>query len=351
MAAFSNRERCEMYECFILCGRNDERAAEMYSNKYPERRQPNRCLFRRLRNNLMNYGTFVKTKRDRHFDENKENMVLQAVVEQPRNSLREIERTTGIPRSTASVILKRFNYHPYHERPCQGLQHGDQLRRVDFSQWFIRKCDEIPNFCMKVLWSDESRFTNCGMFNRRNTVFWADENPFLAREVRHQIKWGFNVWIGIIGGHIVGPVFYNDNLNAARYLDMLQTDVAECIMELPLGTVQNMFFQQDGAPPHNAQIVSDFLNNEYGGSWIGNRGPILWPARSPDLTPLDFFVWGFLKDRVYSKSYENQDALRGAVEEAVNQITQQKIRESCEAVLERCRLCIRENGGLFEQFL
>ncbi|KZC14193.1 hypothetical protein WN55_06624, partial [Dufourea novaeangliae] len=30
-------------------------------------------------------------------------------------------------------------------------------------------------------------------------------------------------------------------------------------------------------------------------------GPMLWPARSPDLTPLDFFVWGTLKDKVYKE--------------------------------------------------
>jgi hypothetical protein len=29
------------------------------------------------------------------------------------------------------------------------------------------------------------------------------------------------------------------------------------------------------------------------------RGPMEWPPRSPDLTPIDFFLWGFVKDNVY----------------------------------------------------
>jgi hypothetical protein len=36
------------------------------------------------------------------------------------------------------------------------------------------------------------------------------------------------------------------------------------------------------------------------GQWVGQGGPIVWPPCSPDLTPLDFFLWGCVKDQVYS---------------------------------------------------
>jgi len=45
--------------------------------------------------------------------------------------------------------------------------------------------------------------------------------------------------------------------------------------------------------------VRAFLNNVFRARWIGRRGEIEWPARSPDLTPLDYFLWDYLKDRVY----------------------------------------------------
>ncbi|KAJ4429330.1 hypothetical protein ANN_26334 [Periplaneta americana] len=35
------------------------------------------------------------------------------------------------------------------------------------------------------------------------------------------------------------------------------------------------------------------------GRWIGRGGPVAWPAQSPDLTPLDFFLWGCMKEKVY----------------------------------------------------
>lgn len=350
MDRFSNSDKYQMLECFILCGRNDELAAEMYLDRYPERRQPEKSIFRRLRDNLINNGSFVKPK-GRRRNENNENIVLQAVVENPRTSLREIENTLGVARSTAGSILKRAKFKPYRERASQGLQNGDEIRRTQFCHWFIEKHIVNPYFFKKILWSDESRFTNCGMFNRKNTIFWSDENPHLVRGIRQQVRWGFNVWISVIDTHVIGPFFFNENLNSERYLELLLTHIAEGIEELPLATCQNMYFQQDGAPPHNALLVTNYLNNEYHNNWIGNRGPIGWPARSPDLTPLDFFVWGHLKNKVYSRSYESVEELRQAVEEAVNGMTPDMVRQSCEAVLTRCRLCVRMNGGLFEQWL
>ncbi|KMQ87058.1 hypothetical protein RF55_13774, partial [Lasius niger] len=54
----------------------------------------------------------------------------------------------------------------------------------------------------------------------------------------------------------------------------------------------------DGAPPHYARPVRDFLNLTYSRRWIGRGGHIAWPSRSPDLTS-DFFLWGYFKNTVY----------------------------------------------------
>jgi hypothetical protein len=51
-------------------------------------------------------------------------------------------------------------------------------------------------------------------------------------------------------------------------------------------------------------IAREFLNNNYTNRWIGRRGPIAWPARSPDLNPLDFYLWGHLKTIVYLAAVE-----------------------------------------------
>ena len=39
------------------------------------------------------------------------------------------------------------------------------------------------------------------------------------------------------------------------------------------------------------------MNAIFDEKWIGRGGPVAWPPRSPDLTPPDYFLWGFVKEK------------------------------------------------------
>ncbi|GBM96813.1 hypothetical protein AVEN_161127-1 [Araneus ventricosus] len=62
----------------------------------------------------------------------------------------------------------------------------------------------------------------------------------------------------------------------------------------------NVYFQHDGALAHKTSSVKSYLMEEFGEQIIGYGGFQKWPPRSPDLTPMDFFLWGYLKQQVYS---------------------------------------------------
>ena len=67
--------------------------------------------------------------------------------------------------------------------------------------------------------------------------------------------------------------------------------------QLPAETI---WFQQDGTSLHFGRQVGQYLNETFRGRWIGRKGTIEWPAKSPDLTPLDFFFVGLFKEsRLY----------------------------------------------------
>ncbi|KAI8783316.1 solute carrier organic anion transporter family member 2B1 X3, partial [Biomphalaria glabrata] len=70
------------------------------------------------------------------------------------------------------------------------------------------------------------------------------------------------------------------------------------------------YFQQDGVPPHYHREVRAYLDHNVPGQWIGRRGPIKFPACSPDLTPLDFFLSGTVKDEAYKRIPRHLDTLR-----------------------------------------
>ncbi|GFU14568.1 uncharacterized protein TNCV_1698921 [Trichonephila clavipes] len=70
-----------------------------------------------------------------------------------------------------------------------------------------------------------------------------------------------------------------------------------------------MWFQHDGVPAHFCADVRSALNTKYPGRWIERVGPVNWPARSPDLFCLDFFIWSHLKSFVYTSSVDSDEAL------------------------------------------
>ncbi|GFU14906.1 uncharacterized protein TNCV_3386901 [Trichonephila clavipes] len=55
------------------------------------------------------------------------------------------------------------------------------------------------------------------------------------------------------------------------------------------------WFQQDGATCHAARATIDLLKDTFGDRLISRFGPVNWPPRSCDLTPLDYFLWGYVK--------------------------------------------------------
>ena len=52
-----------------------------------------------------------------------------------------------------------------------------------------------------------------------------------------------------------------------------------------------MWFQQDGATPHTTKETIRILKNIFPGQLISSFSDLHWPARSPDLTDSDFFLW------------------------------------------------------------
>ncbi|KAJ4428453.1 hypothetical protein ANN_24490 [Periplaneta americana] len=142
---------------------------------------------------------------------------------------------------------------------------------------------------------------------------------------------------------IIGPYFFAEKtVTANTYLDMLQL---YAVPQLPDGAI----FQQDGAPPHFANMVRTFLDEQFPARWIGRGSPyITWPARSPDLTPPDFFLWGFVKDQVYRTPVRDLADLQERIYAAVNNVTPQMLHNTWVEVEYRLDISRATNGSHVE---
>lgn len=121
---------------------------------------------------------------------------------------------------------------------------------------------------------------------------------------------------------------------------------------LPLAEHRQIFYQHDGAPPHRTFLVNNFLQATFYDQWIASDGPFLWPPRSPDLTVLDYFIWGTIKNIVYFNPVTTKEDCMARVRDAFASLSQGSIREAThhEFTL-RCEKCLEVQGGHFEHLL
>lgn len=222
--------------------------------------------------------------------------VMLEFEEHPHTSCREASATFNVSHTSIFNILKENKLHPYKMLPTQELMEDDFDRRINFCEEFMEMVNNNIIQLEYVMFSDECTFLLNGHANRQNCRYWSTENPHWIREEHTQYPQKVNVWAGIVGNHIIGPFFIEGNLNGDNYLALLQNDVVPTLINLypnpenPQVPTNTIWFQQDGAPPHYRANVRQYLNSTFPNRWIGRRGAIEWPARSPDLTPLDFFM-------------------------------------------------------------
>jgi hypothetical protein len=95
---------------------------------------------------------------------------------------------------------------------------------------------------------------------------------------------------------VYGPFFFGEKtVNGIIYHNMLELWLMPQLLE----DKPNVVFQHDRAPLHIHNEVITFLNRQLPQQWIGQEGSTSWPLQSPDLTPLNFLLWGFVKEEVY----------------------------------------------------
>lgn len=278
---------------------------------------------------------------------------MLSVTENPNISIRNMNRQLNISYGSVQRVLKKNKLRPYKMQTCQALSEPQKQLRLDFCQLMLNRIRNDHRFLNKIIWTDEATFCTSGISNRQNTRFWSNTNPEFLRPVKFQGRLSVNTWCGIHNGKILGPHFFDRTLRGEKYVNFLDTTFDIFFNEIPPNEQRSAIFQQDGAPPHNVRAATDYLNNKFM-EWIGKSGTIRWPPNSPDLTPLDTFLWGYLKNKVYGNNLNNEDDIKNSVRDEINILNNNHndfIQNATQNLLKRLRLCVEKQGGHFEHLL
>ena len=126
-----------------------------------------------------------------------------------------------------------------HFTPVQHFREGNVERCLKFCRWLLLHNNRDNTFCTRILFSDESLFTQEGLFNAHNLHYWEEENPFIIRERSFQVQWKLNIWAGIIGDQISGPCVPN-RMRSDDYTDFLRKNLPDLLEDLPLNIRRNI---------------------------------------------------------------------------------------------------------------
>ncbi|GFX60088.1 transposable element Tc3 transposase [Trichonephila clavipes] len=229
---------------------------------------------------------------------------------------------------TASCCLKRCQV--IYSQFGLAIHQNDHQARRRFVEWAQNEIAVVSDFHKRILFSDEAHFWLNGYVNKQNCRIWSQANPQVNVETPlHPEK--LTVWCALWAGGIIGPYFFkndeghNVTVNGDRYRAMITNFF---IPEVNNHDVQELWFQQDGATCHTARATIDLLKDTFGDRLISRFGPVNWPPRSCDLTPLDYFLRGYVKSLVYVNKPQTLDHLEGNIRRVIADIRPQMLEKS-----------------------
>ena len=277
-----------------------------------------------------------------NFVDNVKNMIETDPGKSMRSIARDMGRSEGLVRKCVSEDLR---YKSYKMRKGQLLTPKAQEKRLRHCKKLLNKLKHplMPN----MLWffSDEKNFCQDQVINNQNNR-WLAVCPKDVPKVM-KTKFPANVMVfGVVSseGHVMPPYIFPKGLkvNTTEYLKVLEMYVLPWIHKVAGG--RPFVWQQDSAPCHTARKTQAWMSNNF----FDFVSPDVWPPNSPDLNPMDFFVWGAVERNTNKTPCNTKDELVSRIKKEFKAMKKAQIVKACSRFRSRVEAVIDVNGGFIE---
>lgn len=346
-------ERTFLIEAYFRTGRliNDrwlysyDDCKEQFSVQYPNTHVPSKSTINSLIHRFRTFGAVTDRKRPgtaKKLSAQEIENIRTRIVHSPKKSLRRLSAETGVSLGTChNVVRKTLKFFPYRVTVMHELLPADYQKRIQYCNWFQQHMTDNMLNC--TYFSDEAWFHLSGYVNSQNNRMWSTENPHAYTESPlHPIKIG--VWVAISPLRIIGPIFFDNTINSERYCLIINNFVNNLTAE----ERGQCWLQQDNATSHTSRISMAHIRQTFDNRVISKD---LWPPRSPDLTPLDYFLFGYCKQKVYERNPHTLDELKQYITDAINGIQIHTLQDIFINMRRRVALCLTQNGNHFQHLL
>lgn len=357
MGRYSLEQSWEILKTYFQSGESPTQTVRNLKKKLDKKDVPSEAFLRQFVNRVRKTGSLVDKTRKRPFPaRSTENIaaVSDSVHERPSTSIRHRSQELNLSRSTLHRILRKdLAFKPYKVQLVHRLKPIDHPSRLRFANWAEDRLEDDPEFYRKIIFSDEAHFHLGGYVNKQNCRIWGSENPHVIEE-KPMYSQRVTVWCGFWSGGIIGPFFFENEagatvtVNGERYRAMLSDYFFD---QMEAEDLNDIWFQQDGATCHTAHATIDLLRTVFENRIISRNGDVHWPPRSCDLTPLDYFLWGAVKDVCYTNHPETIDDLKNEIEAAIVAIRPETIENVLKNWVDRMGYCQVSRGGHLNEII
>lgn len=274
------------------------------------------------------------------------NAIQSAIDESPGKSMRALAKDFQVDEATIRrVVHEDLRYKSYVIRRGQFMSQKTRENRVIRARRLLNKLKhpEEPG----ILWffSDEKNFVQDQKVNRRNDR-WLCQTAGEVPTVMHT-KFPASVMVlGVVSseGDVMPPFFFRQGLrvNAASYTEVLETVVKPWMDGVARG--RPYVFQQDSAPSHTAHTTQEWMATNF----HDHVTPNMWPPSSPDVNPLDYYVWGVVERESNRKPHNTIASLQEAIVAAMANIPKSQLIGACQRFRRRLEDIIDKDGGFIE---
>lgn len=159
--------------------------------------------------------------------------------------------------------------------------------------------------------------------------------------------------VGALTGRGVVPLFKvppNVKINSTYYIDHVLKPLIEVYLpRIYPGEMNKVFIHHDAASSHTSRLTTQYAEevHQKTGITIINKSQI--PVKSPDGSPMDFYGFGLLKQRLHFRKASTAVGVWKVLQDEWNKITPQQITKVIDSWKRRLRLISQRHGEHIEQ--
>jgi hypothetical protein len=198
----------------------------------------------------------------------------------------------------------------------------------------------------RIVFTDESVFPLSGYHNSQNHRVYAVQKSDVREELvmeKQQFPRTVMVWAGASSKGKLPLIFCEDGckINAHNYRDDILGKVIPKANRLHRG---DWILQQDSAPSHRAHSTQSYIKENVPAFIPAEK----WPPCSPDLNPMDYSIWGILKEKVYARHFKTVEEMKEVIQDEYDALDMGQIGRATAQWRTRLGLVVRNEGGHFE---